>query len=97
MHDARLRRGAGAHEAALKEKDGIVAFLKGDGAQSWEGVHEVLLGFPSHIFGMANVGGGVMKLLAIGLARHPDGSARPYQPGSPLPIRTAKLSRFEPG
>eukprot|EP00964_Phaeocystis_antarctica_P068228 scaffold41331_cov65-Phaeocystis_antarctica.AAC.8 len=23
--------------------------------------------------------------------------ARPYQPGSPLPIRTAKLSRFEPG
>eukprot|EP00964_Phaeocystis_antarctica_P021031 scaffold11635_cov61-Phaeocystis_antarctica.AAC.3 len=24
-------------------------------------------------------------------------SARPYQPGSPLPIRTAKLSRFEPG
>eukprot|EP00964_Phaeocystis_antarctica_P068227 scaffold41331_cov65-Phaeocystis_antarctica.AAC.7 len=24
-------------------------------------------------------------------------AARPYQPGSPLPIRTAKLSRFEPG
>ena len=36
-------------------------------------------------------------LIGLGSGLFGLSSARPYQPGSPLPIRTAKLSRFEPG
>eukprot|EP00964_Phaeocystis_antarctica_P083065 scaffold52212_cov61-Phaeocystis_antarctica.AAC.1 len=35
-------------------------------------------------------------LMGLGSGLFGSSSARPYQPGSPIPIRTAKLSRFEP-
>ena len=38
-----------------------------------------------------------LELVALWILKFGYRPARPYQPASPLPIRTAKLSRFEPG